>query len=263
METVLLKERSFWDRLRLDGRRALVTGASRGLGRAIALGLAQAGADVVVNDVEANAYAAAEVAREIAGLGRRAEFAPFDVSDAAMVEAVMAEVEGRFGPLDILVNNAGINRDGLLKSASKADWDAVLAVNLSGPFNCMAALMPRMRERGWGRVINVASVVGKTGIVGTPYYAAVKAGLMGLTRSAAAEFARRGVTVNAVAPGYIQTRMTDVLPEKIKAELQSRIPLGRLARPEEVSDVVVFLASGAASYITGASIDVNGGFWMG
>ena len=254
---------TYWDRLRLDGRRALVTGAAQGLGRAIALGLAQAGADVLVNDIEIAAAPAAVLVGEIAKLGRRAEFTPFDVSDTAGVQAAVGAAEARFGPLDILVNNAGINRDGLLKSARKADWDAVLAVNLSGPFNCMAALLPRMRERGWGRVINIASVVGKTGIVGTPYYAAAKAGLMGLTRSAAAEFARRGITVNAVAPGYIRTRMTQALPEKAKEQLETKIAVGRLARPEEIADVVVFLASDAASYISGAAIDINGGFWTG
>ncbi len=243
-------------------RRALVTGASRGLGRAMALALAEAGTDVVINDIPGLAADAAKVVAEIEALGRRAAFVPFDVTADLQVEEAVAKLEQEFGPIDILVNNAGINRDGLMKSASKADWDAVIGVNLSGPFNCMKAVLPRQRERGWGRIVNIASVVGRMGFIGTPYYAAAKAGLLGLTRAAAAEVARKGVTVNAVAPGYVRTHMTDVLPDKVKAKLIESIPLGRFAEPAEIAAVVAFLASEQASYITGAGIDINGGLWM-
>lgn len=251
------------DLLRLDGRRALVTGASRGLGKAIALALGQVGADVAVNDLPQQAVPAQGVISELRTLGRRAVWVPFDVADVEAVNAAVDRLEREFGPIDILVNNAGINRDGLMRNASKADWDAVLSVNLSGSFHCMQALLHRMRGRGWGRVINIASVVGKTGFVGTPYYAASKAGVMGLTRSAAVEVARHGVTVNAVAPGYVETELITPLPEKVRESLLDRVAVGRFARPEEIAFLVVFLASDAASYITGASLDINGGLWMG
>lgn len=246
----------------LRGKVALVTGAARGLGLACALALARKGADVAINDLPSEELAAREAARKVEALGVRAAVALGSVDDPKDVERVVRACEQQLGPVDILVNNAGINRDGLMKSASVEDWQAVLSVNLTGPFLCTRAVINGMRERGWGRIINIASVVGKAGIVGTPYYAASKAGLMGLTRATAAEVARRGITVNAVAPGYVETAMTDALRPEWRQTLLERIPVGRFAKPEEVAAVVAFLATPEAAYITGATIDVNGGLYM-
>lgn len=241
----------------LNRKTALVTGAARGLGKATAEALASVGAKVVVNDVPAAGAELEIVAATIGGLAVTADIAKEDE-----VSAMRATILEKVGPVDILVNNAGINRDGLMKSAASADLEKVLSVNLIGAFYCMKAFLNDMRERRWGRIINIASVVGETGIIGTPYYAASKAGLIGLTKATAAEVARRGVTVNAVAPGYVDTQMTRVLPEEIKKNLFERIAVGRFARPEEIAACVVFLASEEASYVTGAVLNVNGGFYM-
>lgn len=246
----------------LAGRVALVTGSAGGLGLACALALARRGADVAVNDLAEREAAALAAVEQVKRLGVRAVFAPAAVNEPEAVLRMVRLVEEQLGPVDILVNNAGINRDGLMKSPRLEDWEAVLSVDLTGPFLCTAAVINGMRERHFGRIVNIASVVGKAGVIGTPYYAAAKAGLMGLTRATAAEVARRGVTVNAVAPGYIETRMTASLNPEWKEALLERIPIGRFASPEEVAAVVAFLASPEASYITGATIDVNGGLTM-
>lgn len=241
----------------LSGKTALVTGAARGLGKAMAAALAGAGARVVVNDIPAAKDDLEKVAAETKGFAVTA-----NISREDEVTAMRATVLEKVGPIDILVNNAGINRDGLMKSASSADWESVLAVNLTGAFHCVKTFVNDMRDKRWGRVINIASVVGETGIIGTPYYAASKAGLIGLTKATAAEVARRGVTVNAIAPGYVDTQMTQVLPDDIKKNLIEQIAVGRFAKPEEIAACVVFLASEEAAYITGAVLNVNGGFYM-
>ncbi len=245
---------------RHDGKVALVTGAGQSIGREIALALGGAGADVVVADV--NVETAERTAAEISALGARSAGMAVDVSDwDAVVGAVGGTLE-RFGSLDILVNNAGITRDGLLVRMSAEDWDRVMDVNLKGAFNfCKAVAKPMMKKR-WGRVVNVSSVIGVIGNAGQANYAASKAGLIGLTKSMAKELAARGVTVNAVAPGFIETPMTEVLSEKSRNEMLGLIPLGRLGTTADVADVVSFLASEGARYITGQVLHVDGGMVM-
>ena len=242
-----------------EGRVALVTGAAQGIGKEIAKALAQEGADVALADLnpEALDLAAAEVAEN----GGRTWTLPVDVSlfDAAReaVEKVVAEA----GRVDILVNNAGITRDSLLLRMKEDDWDKVMAVNLKGAFNFCKAVVPGMVKKRWGRIVNMSSVVGAMGNVGQVNYGASKAGLIGLTKSLAREVAVRNVTVNAVAPGFIDTAMTQALPEKIKEALLVQIPAGRLGRIEDVAAATLFLASPAADYITGQVLHVNGGMY--
>ena len=242
-----------------EGRVALVTGAAQGIGKEIAKVLAQEGADVALADLnpEALDLAAAEVAES----GGRTWALPVDVSlfDAAReaVEKVVAEA----GRVDILVNNAGITRDSLLLRMKEDDWDKVMAVNLKGAFNFCKAVVPGMVKKRWGRIVNMSSVVGAMGNVGQVNYGASKAGLIGLTKSLAREVAVRNVTVNAVAPGFIDTAMTQALPEKIKEALLVQIPAGRLGRIEDVAAATLFLASPAADYITGQVLHVNGGMY--
>jgi len=250
----------------LDGRSALVTGASRGIGRSIALRFAEEGCAVALNYVaEAardNAREAEDVAEAIRALGCRCLCVEADVTDDAGTEAMVAQVIEAFAGLDILVNNAGITRDKTLKKLDKADWDAVIAVNLTGAFHCTRAAIDHMRERGYGRIVSVASVVGQTGNIGQTSYAASKAGLIGFTKSLAREVARRGITVNAIAPGFIDTEMTRAIPEEALEQTLAAIPLGRLGCPEDVANAALFLASDEASYITGHVLAVNGGFYM-
>ena len=246
----------------LNGRVALVTGSARGLGRATALALAGKGADLIINDIARNEAAGRAVADEIERMERRACFVDADVTSEAEVDRMVARATELLGPIDVLVNNAGINRDGLMKNARKEDWDAVIGVNLTAAFLCSKAVINSMRDREWGRIVNVASIVAERAVVGTPYYAASKAGLIGLTKATAAEVARRGVTVNAVAPGWIETPMTNALPADYRAGLVSQIPLGRFAQPEEIASVIAFLATADASYVTGTLIEVTGGFGM-
>jgi len=242
-------------------RVALVTGAARGIGRAIARALAQPGAMIYINDI-ALGEEAAQTQREVEAQGAAAAALAFNVADAAQVERAFEEILKRSGRLDILVNNAGITRDNLVVRMKEEDWDLVLAVNLKGAYNCLKAASRPMIKQRYGRIINISSVVGLMGNAGQANYVASKAGLIGLTRAVARELASRNITVNAVAPGFIKTEMTEALPEKAKAELQALIPLNRLGTPEEVAHAVAFLASDQAAYITGQVIQVNGGMLM-
>jgi 3-oxoacyl-[acyl-carrier protein] reductase len=240
-------------------RTALVTGASRGIGRAAAIALAAAGFAVCVN-YRAQEEAARAVVRAIREADGEAIAIGADVSKREEVETLFRQVSEQLGPPAVLVNNAGITRDTLLLRLSEDDWDAVLDTNLRGAYLCTkAALRPMLKAR-WGRIINVSSVVGLTGNPGQANYAAAKAGLIGFTRSVAREVANRNITVNALAPGYITTDITQDLPEELKAKVLEMIPAGRFGTPEDVADVAVFLASDAARYITGQVLNVDGGF---
>ncbi len=243
---------------RLKGKNALVTGGSRGIGRAICLRLAEEGAHVVIN-YASNEDAAKEVLTLIEASGGSGSLLPFDVSDASSVKEKISGFIKESGPIQILVNNAGITRDALVARMKEADWDKVISVNLKGAFNCVQACAMAMMKARWGRIINIGSVVGTSGNPGQANYAAAKAGLEGLTKTVAKEMATRGITVNLVAPGFIETDMTAVLPEKIKERLLGEIPLGRMGQPQEVAAAVAFLASEDASYITGHTLHVNGG----
>lgn len=243
-------------------KRALVTGGSRGIGRAICLALAARGMRIAVN-YAGNAAAAEDVVQECLRRGAPDAFAvQADVSDAQQARALVSAVTERWGGVDVLVNNAGITRDGLLMRMSEEDFDAVLATNLKGAFACMQAVMRPMMKQRWGRVVNLSSVVGLRGNAGQANYASSKAGLIGLTKSAAKELAGRGVTVNCVAPGFIETDMTAVLPESVRAALLGQIPQARLGTAEEVAAAVAFLASPEAAYITGQVLSVDGGMAM-
>ncbi len=243
-------------------KRALVTGGSRGIGRAVCLALAARGMRVAVN-YAGNAAAAEEVVQACLQQGAPDVFAvQADVSDAEQVRALVAAVSERWGGVDVLVNNAGITRDGLMMRMSEQDFDAVLATNLKGAFVCMQAVMRPMMKQRWGRIVNLSSVVGLRGNLGQANYAASKAGLIGMSKSAAKELASRGITVNCVAPGFIETDMTAVLPESVRTALLGQIPLARLGAAEEVAAAVAFLASPEAAYITGQVLCVDGGMAM-
>jgi 3-oxoacyl-[acyl-carrier protein] reductase len=245
----------------LKDRVALVTGASQGIGRATAFALAQTGARVAV--AARNAGKLAEVVAEIAAAGGEAIAVPMDVVDAEQVKAGFRQTIAKFGKLDILVNNAAITRDGLAVRMKAEDWDAVLRTNLTGAHFCSQQAMSVMMRARYGRIINVTSVVAETGNPGQVNYVAAKAGLIGLTRALAVEIASRNITVNAVAPGFIVSPMTDPLPQAVKDGLVARVPLGRMGTDAEVAAAIVFLASDEAGYITGAVVDVNGGLRMG
>lgn len=245
----------------LQGRIALVTGASQGIGRACALELARAGATVAL--AARNEAKLAEVAAEIATAEGQAVAFALDVASEESIKACAKAVLERFGKVEILVNNAGITRDGLMMAMKRTDWDDVMGTNLTGAFLLTQALLRPMLKNRWGRVINITSVVGRTGQAGQVNYASSKAGMIGLTRSLAREVASRGITVNAVAPGYIETPMTAVLDEKQRTAMMATIPLGRPGTDLEIGQSVAFLASDAAAYITGHVLDVNGGMFMG
>lgn len=246
----------------LTGKIALVTGASRGIGRAIALELAAAGADVAVN-YAGSEQAAAEVVAEIEALGRRACKIKADVGSFEEADHMVSQVIEAFGRIDILVNNAGITRDNLIMRMKEEEFDQVINTNLKGVFNCIKAVTRPMMKQRSGRIINISSVVGALGNPGQANYVAAKAGVIGLTKAAARELASRGITVNAVAPGFIGTDMTEKLSEEQKAALLPQIPLGRMGQPEEIARTVRFLASGDASYLTGQTLHVDGGMYMG
>jgi 3-oxoacyl-[acyl-carrier protein] reductase len=245
----------------LDGRVAMVTGASQGIGRACAVSLAKAGAQVAL--AARNGAKLAEVAAEIEGAGGKAMPFEMDLASEESIKAVTKAVVAQYGKIEILVNNGGITRDNLMLRMKLADWNAVLQTNLTGAFLLTQAAVSSMLKTRWGRIINISSVVGETGQAGQANYAASKAGLIGLTMSLARELASRNITVNAVAPGYISTPMTDVLNDQQRSAMLTQIPLDRAGTPEDVASAVVFLASDQAGYITGHVLDVNGGMHMG
>lgn len=243
------------------GKVALVTGASRGIGRAIALSLAEAGADVAVNYAGSEA-AAAETVQQIEAMGRKAIKVKANVGTVQEVEDMFKHVLETFGRIDILVNNAGITRDNLIMRMKEEEFDQVIETNLKGVFNCLkAASRPMMKQRS-GRIINISSVVGALGNAGQTNYVAAKAGVIGMTKAAAKELASRGITVNCVAPGFIETDMTDKLSGEMRDKLMQQIPLARLGQPDDIAKAVRFLASEDSSYMTGQTIHVDGGMYM-
>ena len=249
--------------MKLGGKVAIVTGAGRegkGIGRSIALALARDGADIVIADFVPEAAEA--VAEEVKSLGRRAIAVRANVADPADVEAMVQQTLDEFGRIDILVNNAGITRDALIPRMSEQDWDLVINTNLKGAFNCTKAVArPMLKQRG-GKIVNMASVMGIIGNTGQANYSASKAGIIGLTKTTAKELGSRGINVNAVAPGFIQTAMTDELPESVRENISGQIPLSRLGTPEDVAQLVVFLCADDSDYITGQVVNVDGGMVM-
>ncbi|RIU96601.1 3-oxoacyl-[acyl-carrier-protein] reductase [Oceanobacillus picturae] len=245
----------------LQGKNALVTGASRGIGREIALELARQGANVAVN-FSGNEAKAQQVVEEIKAIGRKAIKVQADVANETSVKEMVKEVIGEFGTLDILVNNAGVTRDNLLMRMKEEEFDQVINTNLKGVFVCTKAVTRQMMKQKAGQIINVSSIVGVSGNPGQANYVAAKAGVIGLTKTTAKELASRNIRVNAVAPGFISTDMTDALTDEQQAGMLDMIPLGKLGKPEEVAKVVRFLASEDASYITGQTIHIDGGMVM-
>jgi len=246
----------------LDGKIAVVTGGSRGIGNAICLRLARMGATVVVNYVSGPDAAEATVASIIETGGNAAAY-QFDVADSEQVQAAFKKILADFGRIDILVNNAGITRDGLVVMMKEQAWDEVIDTNLKGAFNCIKAVSRPMMKQRWGRIVSITSVIGFAGNAGQANYAAAKAGMVGLTRSVAKELASRGVTVNGIAPGYIDTDMTKGLSEEVTEKIKAEIPMNFLGTVEDVAAAVAYLVSEEARYVTGQFIHVNGGMFMG
>ncbi len=246
--------------MKLKGKVALITGAAQGIGKSVALLLAQNGADIVVSDI--NLEKAEETTKEIESIGPKAMAVKVDVANFKDVEQMVEAILKNFGKIDILINNAGITRDKLILRMTEEDWDTVLNVNLKGTFNCMKAVTRHMAKQRSGKIVSIASVVGEMGNAGQANYSASKAGVIGLTKTIAKEFAQRGINVNAIAPGYIETPMTEALPEKVKEELKRLIPMERLGKPEDVAEAVLFLVSEESSYMTGQVLNVNGGIYM-
>ena len=247
--------------MKLKDRTALVTGSSRGIGRAIALALAEEGADVAVNYLS-NESLAKEVVEQIYNMGRRAVLAQADISDLPDTLHMAQEVLRQFGHLDILINNAGITSDKTFVKMDHGTWRKVLATNLDGVFNCTKVFVDQMVAQNYGRVVNITSVIGQIGNFGQANYAASKAGVMAFTKSLAKELAGKGITVNAVAPGFIQTEMVEAIPETVQQHLLDQIPLKRFGRTEEVARAVVYLVSSDGDYVTGTEISINGGLFM-
>ncbi|TSI11440.1 3-oxoacyl-[acyl-carrier-protein] reductase [Lysinibacillus sp. BW-2-10] len=246
---------------KLDGKTAVVTGASRGIGRAIALQLAIEGANVVVN-YSGSEKKALEVVEEIKSLGSNAIAVQANVSDSDSVQNLMSATLEQFGTIDILVNNAGITRDNLLMRMKEDEWDEVINTNLKGVFLCTKAVTRQMMKQRAGRIINISSIVGTIGNAGQANYVAAKAGVIGLTKTTARELASRNILVNAIAPGFITTEMTDALPEDIKNAMLTQIPLASLGQPEHIAKAVIFLASDDSSYMTGQTLHIDGGMFM-
>ena len=240
---------------------ALVTGSSRGIGHAIAIELAKSGIDIVVNDSK-NPHDGIEVVNEINKIGRHAIYIQADVSDPNQVEKMVEKIIHEFGKIDILVNNAGITADKLLKDMTIQEWNKVIAVNLTGVFNCTKNVIKYMQKQKSGKIINISSISGQIGNIGQANYSASKAGVISFTKTVAKEYARDGIIVNAVAPGFIRTKMVENIPEKVMEKILKQIPLGRVGEPEEVAKLVCFLASENAKYITGQVISINGGMYM-
>ena len=246
--------------MRLKDRVALVTGGARGIGKAIAIAFAKEGADIVIADV--NQQEAEITAKEIEAMGRKALALSMDVTDFKKVEDALNKILDKFGKVDILVNNAGITKDTLILRMGDAEWDAVLSVNLKGTFNCTKAVSRPMIKQRYGKIVNIASIIGIIGNPGQANYAASKAGIIALTKTAAKELASRSINVNAVAPGFIQTEMTAKLPEDLKDKMKQSIPMDKFGTPEDVAAVCLFLASEESAYITGQTIVVDGGMVM-
>lgn len=242
------------------GQVAIITGGGRGIGRAIAEGLAKKGVNLTIADI--NPDTAAETATDLASLGIKTAGMKLDVSSQEEVKKVFEKVRKEFNRIDILINNAGITKDGLMIRMKEEDWDTVMSINLKGVFLCSKEVIKDMSQRRYGRIVNISSVAAFMGNPGQANYSASKAGIMGLTKTAAKEYASRGITVNAVAPGFITTAMTDVLPENVKEEMRKLIPLGRFGTIEDVANAVIFLASPESGYITGQVIHINGGMYM-
>ncbi|HID03515.1 MAG TPA: 3-oxoacyl-[acyl-carrier-protein] reductase [Desulfobacterales bacterium] len=245
----------------LEGKNALVTGGSRGIGRAVSIRLAAMGAHVIINYVS-NPDAAKVTEKTIVDAGGTAEILPFNVAIASEVQDAIKQLIKDKGSIDILVNNAGITRDGLMARMKEDDWDAVLDTNLKGSFLCAKAAARSMMKKRWGRIVNISSVIGFAGNAGQVNYASAKAGMQGLTKSMAREFSARNITVNSVAPGYIETDMTRDLPEEIQEKIKAQIPLARLGSTENVAGAVAYLVGEDGSYVTGQTIHVNGGMYM-
>jgi 3-oxoacyl-[acyl-carrier protein] reductase len=246
--------------MKLRDKVALVTGSAQGIGKAIAIALAKEGAGIVVSDI--NIELAAQTAKEMEAMGVKTMALKTNVADLADVEKSVEEIVKTMGRIDILVNNAGITKDNLLIRMKKEDWDAVIGVNLTGVFNCTKAVSSLMMKQRYGKIINIASIVGQMGNFGQANYAASKGGVIAFTKTVARELASRSVTVNAVAPGFIQTAMTDKIPEDIKKKMIEQIPMGKLGTPEDVASAVLFLAGPEADYITGQVLAINGGMYM-